>query len=1385
MIWRMNRLQTFVDMVIVCDRMATSRLSFVHSCFLEALEARIAPAIVINVGAPFDGEGQPIDPGSFNYNFAPEGQPNPFRLVSPGGVDSGPVYELSLGTSKSSNDVRQLNVYSGAQSFQPWITIKGSTATAFFTDSNRNGVVDDNELTGMAFGNRLNLAINSSVYGDIIGNGGGRGSTSLVAPDGPSINFLRVAGSIEGSVVASGAISKVDITGTVERISTASLGDIRFNFGLGEQTLAAYTPAAGVAGGSLSAITVGEADVIQAGNGGSGAAGGSISKVTVIDDPNGLSILAGSGGSGARGGAGGSITQVVVAGAGASLDTLPPEAVIVHAGDGGASSGLGGKGGNLSNISIGYSTVSGKLENSPEPSATPVVLAAGDGGDGSRGGAGGLVRDLKVLVNTPDRPALDEIVITAGQGGAGTARDGVGGGVTGVTAENIAFNLVDPAADRDSIVVRAGAAGDGAGEGARGGSVSKVNLMADRVEVYAGDGSQGTAAGGAGGSLANVSLLFNESEQVRSLVLQAGAGGNSSATGRGGAGGGVKSISGLFVDLLNDDVFKQPSRVAAGDGGAGGRGGAGGALTDVEIFEPGNTRDLAQVAFLGGAGGEGQQLGGQGGGVVGLTFIGFATTPTLQAGDGGAAANGKGGNGGALRNAVLRSDWVLGDISNGERLTPQVAASAGAGGNGQGATGRGGVGGSVANLNVRMSGPLGTVQAAAPGEAPGTQIFVNATPDSPALIEWQQFDPSNLVVNGVDGSYSTKAALVDVALRVNSSLRGEVADPLDPALFASFIVRNNSLPGLPPLSVTGATAQAEVQFVGRNAPEPLTAALPTVLRLTPSAANVVSGQALTFEISNPSPTGGLPIQPLRPIISDLLSSEIDTDPFFTGRGVVGMNLLPDLQVALFVPNAVDPADVEIDTTGLFMAGTVELTYGFMEWVDLSVAAGGGGDGTLAVGAGGSISRTAAVTLAGNTIMAAGDAGDPTGSASRRANGGSIATAMLMASENVTVTAGDGAAGGNGGSIRTVGWLKGALDAAGNLDGLLAPTGNIIVQAGQGSSLGSAGGAGGSINGASGLSSSDPEALVLVAAGDGSGQGGGTAGRGTNGGSVSNVNFFGGLAAPQVIAGHAGDATASAGGKGGSVTAISAQPGLDILQVAAGDGGNGVARGGVGGSVSQLNIFGDIGIRSGEAFGFATAAGGAGGIFAGAGGSGAVDGQAGRVTDVTAAAISSIVAGRPTTANPQNLELVSLVDRISLRGLSAPTLEPQPPLPGSSAPRYDGAFSSVTAPAQTPSVLYPIGRPGTTAFGEANLVGSIAGSPFAVGANVYKTTDGPVASTVTAWSLGTTRPLDGLVAAISFGQNINFRPEALLTVSDPRNPVNFVLVDYRNNFNANF
>jgi hypothetical protein len=389
--------------------------------------------------------------------------------------------------------------------------------------------------------------------------------------------------------------------------------------------------------------------------------------------------------------------------------------------------------------------------------------------------------------------------------------------------------------------------------------------------------------------------------------------------------------------------------------------------------------------------------------------------------------------------------------------------------------------------------------------------------------------------------------------------------------------------------------------------------------------------------------------------------------------------------------------------------------------------------------------------------------------------------------NVLVAGGDGRMGGAGGAVSNLSWFG---VSAGQADAGAAPAGTITVTGGQGSVGPLSAGAGGSIMNVGGYASASLALNTVIAAGEGNG---GVAGaRAAAGGSISRVTFFGGVGGIEILAGQGGSidpalAARGTGGAGGSVSGVNAAGGLDVKTIAAGDGGDaGFAggRGGLGGSVSAVNVDGDIGFRTGQVFGFDTM----GGVFAGRGGSGdpglagTADGRSGNVLTVTASAISSIVAGRPLSSSPFDFSMVNLLDRVLLSGLAAPTVNSL------------GAFDATSAPGLTPPQV---------GFNVANLVGGVAGNPQLDGANVFKILVGGApadvprdelsmravagggfeynASNPADWKLF--QPIDGFVAAQQFGANKNFRPEALMTLVNPRDPASLAFFDYRK-FNEN-
>ena len=218
----------------------------------------------------------------------------------------------------------------------------------------------------------------------------------------------------------------------------------------------------------------------------------------------------------------------------------------------------------------------------------------------------------------------------------------------------------------------------------------------------------------------------------------------------------------------------------------------------------------------------------------------------------------------------------------------------------------------------------------------------------------------------------------------------------------------------------------------------------------------------------------------------------------------------------------------------------------------------------------------------------------------------------------------------------------------------------------------------------------------------------------------------------IDAGNAGvDKRATNGSDGGDVTNVAiynTDLRTVVSHIAAGNASIGVRNGGNGGSVEEIHAGlpteqVDIGYRSGRARGYASNQ--AGGIFAGLGGRGSViNGSPGDVTNVTAAAIASIVAGKGA-----GFGLVGNVDNIYLVG--NPTTGVVPTQANS-----NGSFKN---------------------FDTANMVGS-AVNPNGTRASTFNATTG------------------GLIAAIHLTDNRNFVPEALETLRGSNNVL--TLVDYR-------
>ncbi len=339
--------------------------------FIEPLEARIAPAVLVNGGNLLGGSGNPTT-----------GE-----------------------TSTGGNTVTLVKVLHGQ-------------ALVFF-DSNSNAI------TSISVGQHTQLDITGNIAGDIVTNllPNGRLTDSDNNPangeDGGVLLGINIkgitthklgtqAGDI-GRIISGGSVKNINISGQLEGLyagdgifrdgptAVVSTGNVDFNsIQTGAQTNFVLTQALAKAASSASInkVVVATADQLEifAGDGttdsttGLGHDGGSITNVTITKTLTGegskpaLSLHAGDGGTGGTGGAGGSITN---------FDDMGSIAYVrVQTGDGGVgTSGHGGAGGSL--------TASAITTSSPR-----YDLFMGHGGDGTTaGGAGGTISTLNFTNN--------------------------------------------------------------------------------------------------------------------------------------------------------------------------------------------------------------------------------------------------------------------------------------------------------------------------------------------------------------------------------------------------------------------------------------------------------------------------------------------------------------------------------------------------------------------------------------------------------------------------------------------------------------------------------------------------------------------------------------------------------------------------------------------------------------------------------------------------------------------------------------------------------------------------------------------------------------------------------------------------------------------------
>ena len=956
--------------------------------------------------------------------------------------------------------------------------------------------------------------------------------------------------------------------------------------------------------------------------------------------------------------------------------------------------------------------LSGGSINSLLINGTVGSVLAGSAADGE---AFDFFPDRTDLNNTPNNPADD--IVQPQPGGGGIVTFSLSPGQKGASITN---TTVDGLADR----LEAGAAG----AGAKGGNVNGVRITSDTdgFSILAGAGGPsdpGAAKlkGGAGGNVSNViiaglvdespnSAVGDTSTSQNGIVVVAGAGGDAASSGVGGKGGGAARIFvGFEVNngntINSGDLLQDSVRISAGDGGDGRIGAKGGSIGSVKVRV--QTADVVgeeEISISAGDGGNnlaaGRKAGaGAGGSLRGLALQNQVLTVDsdilVSAGDGGlTSGTSKGANGGSIRDTTLLGSDVrvlAGDGSagttggNGGRikdlqltrdddiLTRNATIDAGRGGNST--AGKAGKGGNLENIRS-LSIDLATF----------------------ALNSGTQGDggTSSGGKGGAGGKVSG-VSLFDTDTGANA--RG--------TLFASAGSGGaGSAGGGKGGSFTNAnitTINANIAVTGGNGGNS------TGDGKGGKGGGVTSGQ---FTAAGSVPDPSIPFQTL--LVSGTVSAGVGGSSNGAG-GAGGMAKLVNMNVegdgSLFGGNGgagqagAAGKGGSIITSGVFARGASELDPDAPQVSDGVLRAGDAG-------------ATGSEGASGGSIL-----GKAVGAGSKP--GGNLAA--LRAATTLTVEAGDGSNGGSGGSIKKFAYGSAATALT------PTPSGNIVIQAGNGSDGPTSAGRGGSIVNVFGAVSSGPGSTTTFRAGDG----GGSAQRSGAGGSLGGILLtLGG--GPDVLltmqAGDAGDSSSAAkGGKGGNVLnvgVIDLDPATNFRSIAAGNGGDAGAVGGRGGSLKNLFIQDhDIGVRTGEEFGYSTM----GGLFAGLGGDAARDGVNGSVSGVTANAIASIVAGRAEQGGPPP-QLVRRVDHIILNDDNL-LLE------------RNGAF-------------LPDGSFNPAYYAIANLVGAIVNitTPDARFFHFNELNGQP------GFQVGD-MPIDGILMAEVLDQKtINFIPEARLTLN---------------------
>ena len=912
-----------------------------------------------------------------------------------------------------------------------------------------------------------------------------------------------------------------------------------------------------------------------------------------------------------------------------------------------------------------------------------------------------------------------------------------------------------------------------------GASISNVSVSGIDV-MHAGNGGSGAS----GGSISKVTLTSD----INGFLLAAGAGGSGNADiTKAGAGGGVSKIYHIGVNDtsanssgFNPVTFLRDSAQPAYQylGGAGGNGyndglvaangGAGGKLDQVyDGYQVVSGQVKAStyytqdsVLLQGGHGGSGT-VGGNGGGVSNSKVLSLAPNDTnpsdpvyeikVAGGDGGAnvlaVSKGKSGSGGALSKLDVQNLGFQANLAN--NFLPQILlhggnagstlASGGAGGSVSGATllgykaeviaGDGVNGGALAGTTGGSGGSLSsvTVPFSSEGILPHNLSFVTGRGG-----DSQGNAGSGGAMSKVKVDHSDLASLVVTTGQGGQSATGKGGS--GGSLSDSNITDIDSKNG-----ISGAFALTA--GVGGNG----------TVGGNGGAINKFDFAAEDLSFTVVSGAGGNGSKGSGGNGGAISSSGFNTSDDNGAKNYAGSirSGAGGNGTGLSHVDSKGKTVIDVKASG-GAGGNLSKVNGK---ADLSVQIfggnGGNGDGNKA-GSGASMDGVAADAAGSSALLRAGNAGAGGALlATSKADGGTIKNSQAFGHSDVTIIAGDGALGGAGGSIQSVGFG----DAATGQE----PLGKVTVAAGAGSSGPSTAGAGGSIKTLTGFVGDT--GVTRITAGNGAGST--DLLKAGSGGSITDLVLNGGGnhsgTELQIQAGDAGNSTsAKTGANGGSIKGVSVEAlGATALfrYVVAGDGGNASVNGGAGGTIDSVHANSDIGVRSGAQFGYGDTA--MGGLFAGRGGSGSSKtGVSGSVTNISADAIAAIVAGKLKVGDIiTGANLANKVDRIYLTGTVLPVVT------------ANGSMNN---------------------WNSANMVGAII-DPTSATANVFNLSEGEWVDVIADNTFGIgdriTSKTDGFIAAVNYPVNnlsrTNFFAEALLTVANaklPASPSNSQFLD---------